>query len=101
MTELLSVVDMTPLDEPRTVAVEVEPRRWCYPTTDAPFRRWRGEVAGTIDHVAGGRELVLCTGGGTEQLAVGQAMYLAPGERLRLDGDATVFRVEECSITSE
>jgi mannose-6-phosphate isomerase len=93
--ELLSVVRIEPLAEPRTRAVEAEPGRWCYPTDETPFRLWRWEVDGGLEHTASGRELVLCTTGELSGLVPGQVAYLSPGEQLDLQGTGTLFRVEE------
>ena len=98
--ELLAVLDTTPLLEPRTPASAHGPGNWCYETGDTPFRLWRHEIDDTFTHTATGRELVLCTDGGTDHLARGQAGYLAPGETITLTGEATVFRVEEAALTA-
>lgn len=93
--ELLDVMEIKVLDDPRTVASEVEPGAWCYETPAAPFRLWRYEVAGSFEHTASGREMLLCTSGSTTELGRGEAAYLAPHQRITLEGTATVFRVEE------
>ena len=92
---LLSVLDFTPLLDPVLRPVEVAPGRWCYDTPHTPFRLWRFEVDGDDEHTATGRELLLCTDGDLGALVCGRAVYLAPGEQLRLTGRGTVFRVEE------
>jgi mannose-6-phosphate isomerase len=93
--ELMAVLKIEPLAEPRTIPVEIEPGRWCYDTPDTPFRLWRWELDGTIDHRATGREMLLCTAGSTTTLRPGEVAYLAPYEQIHLDGTGTVFRVEE------
>lgn len=93
--ELLDVIDYDPLLNPVTVAAESEPGRWCYNTPDTPFRLWRYEFDGTLEHRSVGRELLICTAGSTDCLEAGEAAYLADHERLTLHGHATVFRVEE------
>jgi mannose-6-phosphate isomerase len=93
--ELLDVLSIEPLDDPRTVPLETEPGVWCYDTPDTPFRLWRWEIDGERTHTASGREMLLCTAGSTSVLESGQVAYLAPGERATLTGNATVFRVEE------
>jgi mannose-6-phosphate isomerase len=98
VTELLSVMAIEPLDEPRTLPVEIEPGRWCYDTPDTPFRLWRWEIDGHVAHRATGRELLLCTAGSTATLSAGEVAYVAPGEHITLDGTATVFRVEERDV---
>ena len=95
VSELLDVVGYDPLLNPVTVAVESEPGRWRYDTPDTPFRLWRYEVDGTLEHRSVGRELLICTTGSTDCLEAGEAAYLADHERLTLHGHATVFRVEE------
>lgn len=93
--ELLSVLSIEPLDEPRTLPVEIDPGRWCYDTTDTPFRLWRWEIDGELTHRATGHELLLCTNGSTTTLEPGHVAYVAPDEQIALRGVATVFRVEE------
>jgi mannose-6-phosphate isomerase len=93
--ELLSIVDLTPLDDPVVRAVEVTAGRWRYDTSDTPFRLWRWELQVPVTHVATGRELLLCTAGEAGALHHGEAVYLAEGEHVELGGPATVFRVEE------
>lgn len=95
VAELLSVVRIEPLDDPRTAVTEVAPGRSCFDTPDTPFRLWRWEIDGSVVHRATGRELLLCTRGATSVIGAGQVAYLAPHERLTLSGSATVFRVEE------
>lgn len=96
--ELLSVLVIEPLDEPRTLPVEVEPGRFSYDTADTPFRLWRWEIDQQLTHRATGHELLLCTAGTTSSLSIGQVAYLAPGEQITLDGTATVFRVEQRDV---
>lgn len=93
--ELLSVLDIRPIADPRVAAVEAGAGRWRYDTPDTPFRLWRWEVAGTFEHTATGRELVLCVDGATDVLARGQAVSLSAGEELTMAGIATCFRVED------
>jgi len=93
--ELLAVLDFTPLLDPIVRPVEVGDGRWCYDTPDTPFRLWRFDVDGSTEHEAGSRELLLCTDGDVGALARGGTMYLAPEERITLEGHGTVFRVEE------
>lgn len=95
--ELLSVLDFTPLAHPTVEPLQVAPGRWCYPSGDAPFRLWRVEVDGTSAHVATGRELMLCTAGSVGALRRGEAMATLPGDLVRLDGEGTVFLVEEAA----
>ena len=92
--ELLRVLVIAPLPDPRTPAVEDTPGRWRYDTPGTPFRLWRFEVAGAFEHTATGHELVLCTSGATDLIDRGETVYLSPGERLELHGIATLFRVE-------
>ena len=93
--ELLAVVDITPIADPRTPATAHGWDRWSYDTPSAPFQLWRHDIDGTWQHSATGRELVVCTWGGTDGLDCGEAAYLAPGEHVDLTGTATVFRVVE------
>ncbi len=93
--ELLDVLDIRAIDDPRITPVEATPGSWRYDTRDTPFRLWRCEVAGPFRHIATGRELVICTDGGTDLIDRGQTMVLLPGETLELAGIATLFRVEE------
>lgn len=93
--ELLAVLDIEVLDNPRTAPVEAGPGAWRYDTPHTPFRLWRYEVDGDLQHTATGRELLLCTGGSTDAISCGEVVYLAADERIILRGNATVFRVEE------
>jgi mannose-6-phosphate isomerase len=93
--ELLRVLVIAPLPDPRTPAVEDSPGRWRYDTPDTPFRLWRFEVAGAFEHTATGHELVLCASGATDVLERGETIHLSPGEHLSLHGIATLFRVED------
>lgn len=95
--ELLRVLVITPLPEPRTPAVQDSPGRCRYDTPGTPFRLWRFEVAGRFEHTATGHELVFCSSGATDVLEQGQTVHLAPGEHLGLSGIATLFRVEDTS----
>ena len=93
--ELLRVVDITPLADPRTPATPQGDGAWSYDTPGTPFRLWRYEIEGSFAHTATGRELLLCIDGTTDQLDRGATAYLSPGERVELRGRATLFRVEE------
>ncbi len=93
--ELLRVLDIRPIADPRVHPVEDGPGRWRYDTPDTPFRLWRFEVAGSLEHTATGRELLVCADGATDVLPRGASAVLLPGESVRLTGIATVFRVEE------
>lgn len=93
--ELLAVVDITPIADPRTPATAHGWDRWSYNTPSAPFHLWRHDIDGTWQHTASTRELVVCTWGSTDGLECGEAAYLAPGADLVLTGTATVFRVTE------
>lgn len=93
--ELLAVVDITPIADPRTPATAHGWDRWSYDTPSAPFHLWRHDIDGTWQHTASTRELVVCTWGSTDGLECGEAAYLAPGADLVLTGTATVFRVTE------
>ena len=93
--ELLRVVDITPLADPRTPATPRADGASSYDTPDTPFRLWRYQFDGRFVHTASGRELLLCTDGSTDRLDRGAAAYLSPGEHVELRGRATVFRVEE------
>lgn len=93
--ELLEVLDIRSIADPRVVPIEDGPGRWRYDTPDTPFRLWRWEVAGSLAHTATGRELLICADGATDLLARGACVALEPGETLELTGIATVFRVEE------
>jgi mannose-6-phosphate isomerase len=93
--ELLRVLVIAPLPDPRLPAIEDGPDRWRYDTPDTPFRLWRYEVAGRFEHTAVGHELVLCSSGATDVLERGETIHLAPGEHLDVHGIATLFRVED------
>ncbi len=93
--ELLRVLVIEPLADPRTPATPHGASAWSYDTPGTPFRLWRYEIDGPFTHTATGRELLLCTDGGTDRLERGAAAYLSPSERVELRGRATVFRVEE------
>ena len=96
--ELLEVLDIRAIADPRVAPHEVEPGQWCYDTPDTPFRLWRYEVAGSFRHVATGRELLICADGATDLIARGQTVVLVPGEVVELSGIATLFRVEETAL---
>ncbi len=96
--ELLEVLDIRSISDPRVVPREVEAGSWCYDTPDTPFRLWRCEVAGPFRHVATGRELLICADGATDLIARGQTVVLLPGEVVELSGIATLFRVDEVSV---
>ena len=93
--ELLAVIDFATIDDPVVRPVEVATGQWCYETPNTPFRLWRLELEMPMIHVAGGRELLLCTAGDAGHIHRGEAMYLAPGESVGLAAPSTVFRVEE------
>ncbi len=93
--ELLDVLDIRAIADPRVVPVEVTPGCWRYDSIATPFRLWRCEVAGGFRITATGRELVICTDGATDLIDRGQTVMLLPGETLELAGIATLFRVEE------
>ncbi|MGD9999694.1 MAG: mannose-6-phosphate isomerase, class I [Ilumatobacteraceae bacterium] len=93
--QLLSVVNIEPLAEPRLRAVQIDEGQWYYPTVDTPFRLWRWDVDGGLRHTASGRELLLCTEGDLKGFRPGEVIYLAPDEAVDLLGKGTVFRVEE------
>jgi mannose-6-phosphate isomerase len=93
--ELLDVLDIRAIDDPRVRATEAEPGSWRYDTPDTPFRLWRHEIAGRFDHVAESRELAICCDGSTDTIDRGGSVALRPGERLQLTGIATVFIAEE------
>ncbi len=98
--ELIAVVDFTPLVDPVVQPVEVAPGQWRYETPGTPFRLWRFELDAPMIHVAGGRELLLCTAGDAGHIRRGEAVYLAPGEQIGLAGPSTVFRVEESDLVA-
>jgi mannose-6-phosphate isomerase len=91
--ELLRVLRYEPLPDPVVRAEERSPGRWCYPTPDAPFELWRLQVDGTMQHVAEGPELLMCTSGDAGMLHQGDTAYLAVGDPITLNGTATVLRV--------
>ena len=91
--ELLRVVRFSPLADPVVHPVERSPGQWHYPTPGAPFELDRIVVAEPLEHLATGRELLLCAAGDVGPLRHGVAMYLAPGERVVLGGPSTVLVV--------
>ncbi len=93
--ELLATLDITPIADPRTPATPHAWDSWSYDTPAAPFQLWRHDIDGSWTHTATGRELVVCTWGGTDGLDCGDAAFVAPGEDVHLTGTATVFRVVE------
>lgn len=95
--ELLRVVRVEPVDDPRLTPTEMSPGRWCYDVPGAPFRLWRWDLDGTLAHTATGRELVVCIDGDAGPIDQGETLLLLPGDDVRLEGTATVFRVEEMS----
>jgi mannose-6-phosphate isomerase len=96
--ELLEVLDFEPLAEPRVERTEVEPGCWRYNTAHTPFVMLRFELGDGRHrrHDAKGRELLLWVNGSQH----GECQYLADGERTELLGPATVFLVQESSLTS-
>ncbi len=93
--ELLAVMEIAPLADPVLRAHPGIGGWVSYDTPDTPFRLWRLDVTQPAHHTATGRELLLCTSGRLGSLSTGQAAYLAPGESISLDGNGTLFRVEE------
>ncbi|HAP77498.1 MAG TPA: mannose-6-phosphate isomerase, class I [Acidimicrobiaceae bacterium] len=98
--ELLRVLHIAPLHDPVVRPLEVEPGRWHYPIAGVPFELWRLDVADEMVHEATGRELLVCTAGDADTIAHGHAVYLAPGERIRMEGESTVFRATERVATA-
>ena len=93
--ELLRVLRYEPLPDPVVQPLQVLPGRWHYPTPPAPFELWRLDVADELVHEATGRELLICTGGDADTIPHGHAVYLTPGDTIRLEGESTVFRATE------
>lgn len=93
--ELLSVLHYEPLTDPVVRPVEVDAGRWHYPTPHTPFALWRYEVTSSMEHVAAGRELLLCTAGNAGVLEQGKSAYLEPGDVVSLTGPSTVWRIGE------
>lgn len=93
--ELMRVVDLSPLDNPVFLPDLVSPGVWRYDTPGTRFRLWRYELDGALNHKASSRELWLCLKGRSGPLHGGTAAYVGPGERLTLEGPATLIRVEE------
>ncbi|MFZ4811887.1 MAG: mannose-6-phosphate isomerase, class I [Ilumatobacteraceae bacterium] len=93
--ELLRVLVIEPLPDPRCPVSQPEPGVWRYDTPDTPFRLWRWIIDGHRQHTATGRELLICTEGDTDVLRRGETVVLLPGDVIELTGNATVFRIEE------
>lgn len=91
--ELLAVLDFEPLEQPKVTPVEVEPGRWRYDTSEAPFILWRFQIGAgeAFPHRADGRELLLWVDGAR----CGECIYLSADETITFTGPATVFRVQE------
>lgn len=95
IAELLQIVDLQPFVPPLITPEAMGDGVWRYATPVAPFRLWRYEVNGTLDHKAQAREMWMCLTGSAGPLHRGSAAYLAAGERLSVSGNAVLVRVEE------
>ena len=95
VVELLRTLDFTPCAEPLCRPERVSPTTVRFPTPGAPFVVYGHHADGALDLEASTRELVLCAAGATDELAIGEVAYLAPGDRLHLHGSATLFHVTE------
>ncbi len=91
--ELLRVLHYEAIDDPVVRALEESPGQWRYPTPHAPFIVTRIQLGEPIRHVAHDRELLLCTDGSAGPIRQGDAVYLASGESMSLQGPGTVFAV--------
>lgn len=93
--ELLRVARIEPLADPVVRPIDEGEGRWRYPTPGAPFELWRIDVASEASLTAEARELLICTDGDANAIRRGQALYLAPGDQVTLEGPSTLFRVTE------
>jgi mannose-6-phosphate isomerase len=97
--ELLNTVIIRPLDTPVLKPISQGHtsvgQLWKYDTPGAPFTLWLHQINGAETLQARTRELVLCGVGSTDRLARGEVCFLAPGEDLTLNGEATLFRITE------
>ena len=91
--EVLRVLDDQPLLDPLVGTTVRADGSTDYPVPVHDFRFTRYDVEGAIDWVAEGTELVLCTSGDAGAIRRGECTLAVDGERVELNGRATVFRV--------
>jgi mannose-6-phosphate isomerase len=91
--EVLRVLDTTPLAEPIVTPTATDDGGVTYPVPVADFRVTRYDIDGSVDFVADGPELLLCTAGDTVELSRGECALATHGEEVELVGTATVYRV--------
>ncbi|MEO6123153.1 MAG: mannose-6-phosphate isomerase, class I [Ilumatobacteraceae bacterium] len=91
--EVLRVLDTRPLHEPVVWPELTSDGGSNYPVPVSDFRVTRYDIDGSIDFVADGPELLLCTNGETVELDQGECVLATHGEAVELVGTATVYRV--------
>ncbi len=91
--EVLTVLDTTPLIDPLVRPVPTTDGGTNYPVPVMDFRLTVYEIDGSVDFVADGPELLLCTKGETVDFSQGDCVFVTAGEEVELIGTATVFRV--------
>jgi mannose-6-phosphate isomerase len=91
--EVLRVLDPTPLPDPLVRRRPGDDGGLWYPVPVSDFRVTVYEIDGSVDFVADGPELLLCTSGETVEAARGECLLATHGEHVELVGTATVFRI--------
>ncbi|HRE00201.1 MAG TPA: mannose-6-phosphate isomerase, class I [Ilumatobacteraceae bacterium] len=91
--ELLRVLDTTPLADPVVRPVAAPDGGLVYPVPVTDFRVASYTIDGSVDLIADGAELYLCTNGETTEVGHGECALASDGEHVELVGTATVFRV--------
>ena len=91
--EVLRVLDTRPLTDPVVRPEPSDDGRWIYPVPVSDFRVCRYDIDGSVDFVADGPELLLCTEGETVEISQGACALATHGEPVDLVGTATVYRV--------
>ena len=100
--EMLATIVTEPLENPvlspSLAANTSTGKLWGFDTPGAPFKLWMHQIRGAETLVAPSRELALCGVGSTDLLQRGEVCYLAPGDEITLEGNATIFRVTEARV---
>jgi mannose-6-phosphate isomerase len=91
--EVLRVIDPTPLLEPIVTPIRLEDGGWHYPTPTSEFHVTRYDVNGQLEWFASSPELLFCAAGSVSELRTGQCSVVLKGQRVNLEGHATIFRV--------
>lgn len=91
--EVLRAVETAPLIDPLVRPVPTPDGGSRYPVPVADFRVTRYDIDGSVDFVADGPELLLCTDGETVEISRGECVLATHREAVELVGTATVYRV--------